>query len=293
LTEHVGRELGALVREVAPERQQWSAGGGLHFSAAWRSTGAPVIVKLGADANQLYWTREVAAAAPDLVPALYASGDRLGELPVGWTVMERAPFGSLGPDWGGAEFGMLLEAAVRFQRAARGIEPRHVRIVDAGAVRRWLEEGLTSEPPGPAQRVVDRVEHDFAWVASVCEIETCHGDVHMCNAVTRTPPGRGDALLIDCQPAVQPWAFDAAYPQVLNSIDKRRAGYTGLVPEMARIRSEYGMGSVAGRDLERLSRICLAWFAIRLWGLSPGRHTIQDYREETERYVVEGASLPD
>ncbi|MDP9352301.1 MAG: hypothetical protein M3P51_12255, partial [Chloroflexota bacterium] len=73
LTEHVGRELGALVREVAPERQRWSAGGGLHFSAAWRSTGSPVVVKLGADANQLYWTREVAAAAPDLVPALYAS----------------------------------------------------------------------------------------------------------------------------------------------------------------------------------------------------------------------------
>jgi hypothetical protein len=114
----------------------------------------------------------------------------------------------------------------------------------------------------------------------------------MCNVLTRTPPpDRSDALLIDCQPIMQPWAFDAAYPQILNSIDRNRVGYQGLVPKMAHIRSAYGMSSCEGRDLERVARIALAWFAIRLWGLTPDRHSITDYCMETERYIRDGASI--
>jgi hypothetical protein len=32
--------------------------------------------------------------------------------------------------------------------------------------------------------------------------------------------------------------------------------------------------------------ISLAWFAIRLWGLCPDRHSIPDYREEIEQYIA-------
>ncbi len=292
LAECVDRALGYLIRALNVEAQEWSASGGAHLSGLWRATETPVLIKLGVNRNQLYWTQQIAAAAPDLVPLLYASGDHLGELPIGWTVMERVPFGSLGPAWNGHEFEMLLEAAIKFQRVARTIEPHHIATFDVTLLRRQLEVGLAANPPGPAEVVMDRLDQDWSWVASVCTFEICHGDVHMCNVVTRTPPPhRSDALLIDCQPIIQPWAFDAAYPQILNSIDRKRVGYRELVPKTARLRSAYGLQSCEGRDLEALARITLAWFAIRLWGLTPDRHAMRDYRDETERYITDSAGL--
>ncbi len=113
----------------------------------------------------------------------------------------------------------------------------------------------------------------------------------MCNALTRTHPlRRSDALLIDCQPIRQPWALDAAYPQILNSIDKQRVGYRDLVPKMSRLRARHGMSACVEHDAGVLARITLAWFAIRLWGLTPDWHAIPDYRDETERYIAESAA---
>jgi hypothetical protein len=44
---------------------------------------------------------------------------------------------------------------------------------------------------------------------------------------------------------------------------------------------------------ERIALECitLAWFAIRLWGLTPARHAITDYRDEAEQYIAESAAL--
>lgn len=289
---HVDELLSPMVAGIALDEQDWSAGGGVHLSGTWQATGMPVLVKLGVNVNQLYWTRMVTKSAPGLIPLLYASGDWLGDLKMGWIVMERIPFGPLGPGWKGDEFVMLLDAAVRFQRAAGNIEARHVATFNVDMLRSWLEVGIALDPPGPVDGVLERFETDFAWVASVCGYEVCHGDVHMCNALSRTPPPLSSAaVLIDCQPIIQPWVFDAAYPQVLNSIDTSRVGYADLVPKMSRIRARYGMPSVEGCDLERLSVICLGWFAIRMWGLSPDRHSIPDYRAETQRYISESAAL--
>lgn len=293
VTAQIQQALRHRVDEIACAVQQWSASGAVPFSGTWRATGTPVLIKVGVDRNQLYWTRQMAATAPDLVPVLYASGAHVGALPIGWTVMERIAFGPLGSSWHGHEFAMLLEAAVRFQSAARAITPRHLlATMDAPQLRQWLERGLTSAPPGPAAVILRRVEQDVAWVSSVCSVEVCHGDVHLCNALTRTPPpDQGSALLIDCQPRRQPWACDAASLQVLNSLDRRRTGYTDLVQTMARVRAQHAMPSCAGCDLDRLARITLAWFAIHLWGLCPDRHTIADYQDETERYITESAVL--
>jgi hypothetical protein len=90
---------------------------------------------------------------------------------------------------------------------------------------------------------------------------------------------------------MQPWALDAAYLQVLNSIDVSRVGYADLVPKMFRMRAGYGMPSLAGCDLERLSVTCLGWFAIRMWELCPDRHAIPEYRAETQRYISVSAAL--
>lgn len=275
----VERYLGSRVGAMAFEDQAWSALGGVRMTGTWRATGTTALIKLGINVNQLYWTQQMAEVGPDLGPVLYASGEQLGELPIRWTAMERIAFGPLGLEWNGHEFPMLLDAAVRFQRAARRVVPLNIARMDVSLLRRRLQPGVAAAPPGPVATVMDRLEADWEWVASTCALGVCHADIHMCNALTRTPPPQmSDVLLIDCQPIVQPWAFDAARLQVLNSIDRDRVGYRGLVQEMARIRSAYGLPSCEGGDLEKVARLALAWFAIRLWGLTPGRHTIADYR---------------
>lgn len=267
--------------------QEWG-GTGLHYAGTWRETGAAVLLKLGVGASELHWMRWLAAHAPDLVPRLYASGEQLGQTPgldLCWTVIEYVPYG-LGPAWRGDEFTMLLEAGVRFQATARDAPPNHLRRVDRETVRGWLERGLAANPPGPGRLLLDRLADDWALVAAVCPAEICHGDLHLANALTRTPPPTpSQALLIDPAPAIQPWAFDAAWPQVLNSIDRLRVGYTGLVQRMAARREAHGLATCRGPDLERLATVTLGWFAIRAWGLTPGRHSIPDYVDETRRYV--------
>jgi hypothetical protein len=166
-------------------------------------------------------------------------------------------------------------------------------IDEEGRLLRTPEAGLALDPPGPAGAVVRRLEADYAGVNAVCGAEVCHGDVHLCNALSRRPPPLlSAAVLIDCQPRVQPRACDAAYAQMLNSIDESRVGYRDLVPKTAGIRSAHGLPSLEGRDLQALSAICLGWFAIRLWGLCPDRHPLADYRAETRRYITECAALP-
>jgi hypothetical protein len=263
------------------------------YPAHGRADGQPVLLKLGVGVEERHWMRVLALHAPDLVPTLFASGDRLGRAPalaLGWLVLERLPSG-LHPGWRGEEFTMLLEAGVRFQAIARRLPPGPVRVVDEAAVRRGLERGLALRPPGPAERLLGRFAADWAWVAAVCPPEVCHGDLHMANALCRTPPpAPGQAVLIDPAPAMQPWAFDAAWPQVLNSIDRARRGYLGLVPRMAALRAAHGLPACEGPALGRLAAMTLGWFALFAWGLSPDRHTIPDYAAETRRYLEEAVA---
>ncbi len=61
---------------------------------------------------------------------------------------------------------MALDAAVRFQRAARQIEQQHTRQMDVSLLRRELDVGIAAAPPGPAAIVMERLEDDWAWVAA-------------------------------------------------------------------------------------------------------------------------------
>jgi hypothetical protein len=125
--------LAERLDDVHLDEQRWG-GSGLHFSGMWRETNAPVLLKVGVGENELYWTRWLTAHAPDLVPTLFTSGNKIGPPPgldLRWTVTERVLYG-LAPSWQGKEFTMLLEAGVRFQRAAQDAPREHVRIVDRG-----------------------------------------------------------------------------------------------------------------------------------------------------------------
>jgi hypothetical protein len=120
----------------------------------------------------------------------------------------------------------------------------------------WLEQGVDRGAPGPAEHVLRRVFGDSAWVTSVCEIEVCHGDLHMANALCREEPPGGRALLIDHHPTRMPWACEAAKPEILNA-EPGRLGCRGLIAIQAAIRLRQGLNTPTGAELERLQAIVL------------------------------------
>ena len=165
---------------------------------------------------------------------------------------------------------MLLEAGVLFQQAARTLAPA-ARVagvlnelrVDELAAR--LERGIRRGVPGPAQRVLRRLDADWTWVTDVCELEVCHGDLHLANALSRAGPPDGVALLIDIHPTRMPWAYDATKAEILNA-DPRRVGCRGLVVKQAAMRQRYGLSAPVDAELDRLQAIVLGWRAMEVWG---------------------------
>ena len=282
-----------MMAGVSPIAQEWSASSAFHFTGIHRFLRVPVLLKVGISQNELFWTEEISRQAPHLVPTLFLSDHYLGELDLAWKVVEAAQGGVLGPQWGGREFEMLLEAGVEFQRVAQNVVPPlnygrlHTRT--AADVRGWLLEALPDQPPGPSNVLLDRLEDHFAWVDTHCETVTCHGDLHMCNGVTRTGPPDGSVLLIDFAPCRQPWALEAARLQVLNSTDPARVGFQKLVHKMAVIRQSYGLSGSA--NLDRLECITLAWYAVQMWHLIPERRSIPAYRDLLGHYIRAGASI--
>lgn len=188
---------------------------------------------------------------------------------------------------------MLLEAGTAFQAAAAGIRPpigpAQMETRSLEDVRGWLTEALPDQPPGPVRALLEKLEADFEWVAANCETVTSHGDLHMCNAVTRGGPPEGRALLIDFAVCRQPWAFEAARLQVLNSLDPLRPGFRDLVHKTAGIRERRGMHTCP--DLDRLSAITLGWYAAQLWHLLPGRRALPEYAAMTGAYLRAGAAV--
>ncbi len=57
LAQHVEQALTPTINAITIEQQEWSASGSLHLAGTWRATGTPVLVKLGVNPNQLYWTQ--------------------------------------------------------------------------------------------------------------------------------------------------------------------------------------------------------------------------------------------
>jgi hypothetical protein len=285
----------ARLRDLRAAGAPGKYSGAVFLRATWvdeADAATPAIVKVGAHPREVWWAEALAREAPDLIPTLFASGTQLeGEEETPWLVMEHCAFG-LGPQWGGREFDMLLEAGARFQLVSRRVLPA-VTAADVDFARHAaaIRRGLDAAPPAAAAAaaVVGGLEADWAWVSAVCRTELCHGDLHMTNVVSRTGPPEGRALLIDPAPQPIPWAFEPAYCQVLNSTDRTRIGYTGLVAKMAAVRTRLGLETGDAGDLDRLSAIVLAWQALRLWALVPERHTIADYVAETARYLEEAA----
>lgn len=277
------------VADLAAFRAEWGSSG-LHFAGKWTASGADVILKVGVSRSQRWWIEAIADEDPGLAPMLFASGGRLGDVELGWILTERLP-GGLHAGWDGLEFGMLMTAGARFQRFARSHPTGPHSTTTAEDVAAWISCAIGRGAPGPTAALLENLDHDWRFVSGVCPPEICHGDLHMANVLSRTPaPQLSEAVLIDFEPSLMPWAFEAAYCQVLNS-DPDRVGWHGLVPLMAERRTSLGLPTVSNdTDLTRVEAVTLSWYALRMWSIlgpdtDPSWRPPAVWRAATERYV--------
>ncbi len=266
----------------------------VHFAGRWTESGADVILKVGVSRSQRWWLEAIENEDPGLAPMLFASGSRLSDVELGWVLTERLP-GGLHAGWGGPEFGMLMAAGARFQRFARSHPAGPHSATTADDVADWIRSAILRGAPGPAASLLESLDDDWRFVSDVCPPEICHGDLHMANVLSRTPsPQLSDAVLIDFEPSLMPWAFEAAYCQVLNS-DPDRVGWRGLVPIMAERRAAIGLPTVSSHtDLKRVEAVTLGWYALRMWSIlgpdtDPSWRPPAVWRAATERYVSHAA----
>jgi hypothetical protein len=286
-----------VAADVAPNPQPWGQSG-LHFSARLIGSGEPALLKVNVPRDQLWWTHSLAQAYPDLLPRVFAAGERVGGESLGWVLWEQVRNG-LHPGWAGREFDMILEAGVRFQVASRTLVAgaqaagvlNQLRVED---LAERLEQGVRRAAPGPAERVLRRVVEDWAWVNDICEAEVCHGDLHMANALCRDDPPGGEALLIDHHPTRMPWACEAAKPEILCA-EPTRMGCRSLVARQAAIRARLGLSVPNQAALERLQAIVLGWWAIQMWGYvgdapNPNWRDPRVWQAENEAYIAAAAA---
>ena len=124
----------------------------VHLRGLHRETGLVVIVKVGTSARENFWCRELHRLAPDLTPAVYAAGSRLGDIDVHWIALEAIPYGPLGNSWNGREFELMLDAGLRFYQHANLIEDPTLGITTGTEVSGWLEGAIRRQCPGPRRR---------------------------------------------------------------------------------------------------------------------------------------------
>lgn len=270
---------------------EWGTSG-LHFTGRWTASGVDVVLKVGVSPSQRWWTEMIAKEDPGLAPMLFASGDQLSDTGLGWILTERLP-GGLHSGWNGLEFGMLMAAGARFQRFARRYPTGPHSVTTAAEVAAWIRAAIVRGAPGPAGSLLESLDEDWRLVCAACPPEICHGDLHMANVLSRTPaPQLSDAVLIDFEPSLMPWPFEAAYCQVLNS-DPGRVGWQGLVPLMAERRHELGLSTItSSAGLHRVEAITLGWYALRMWSIlgpdtDPSWRLPAVWRTATAGYVTQ------
>jgi len=284
------QSLADIVPAVAELSHDWHDT--LHFTARETSTGRQVVIKVGVTEAEMYWTEHLSSADAVLFPKLFAV-DRLparaGREPLGFIATERIPYTLIGPAWEGRQPDMLLDAVAAFYQVAQSIPTHHVSPLPLAEVKRWVD-GSSKNPPGDWRGVQDHAEEDHAWLLQNCPFEVCHGDLHVGNALSRTPPPDGTALLIDLNPVLQPWVFDAAWVEVCAWGDHRRRGTGYTIRQLAERRSSLGLPALPADVQEKAGRIALAWLAMRLWDPDHLEFML-GFKKATEASIDSGATV--
>ncbi|MBI1336207.1 MAG: phosphotransferase [Phycisphaera sp.] len=204
-------------------RTDWQRGGALTGYAKWtddHQQSHDVVVKLPVRPRERHWLCRL-QPYPDVVPTLYAHGEELGHYDIAWVVMERMPHGPLGPAWNGSAFDLIVQAVARFYKAASNFpidreskekewsailhySRKHVGDVkDLPNAPRWKKALKAAQKKLPDWMAIWSDRPRDNWL---------HGDFHLANAMTRTPPPNGPAVLIDlAEVKVGCWVQDAVY----------------------------------------------------------------------------------
>lgn len=217
---------GGRLRDIHWFRTDWQRGGAMTGYATWRDDedrALDAMVKLPVPPQELRWLRRLQAdqhEAGDVVPHLYAGDTAIGGYDFAWVVMERLPHGPLGPHWGGAQWPLICEALARFYAAAAATPvDRKPDAEDWPDIINRARKAVREQALPNAQR----------WNAAHKSLgkklgkllkrwdgrdvkQWRHGDAHLANAMTRTAPPEGPALLFDfAEVRAGNWIEDAVY----------------------------------------------------------------------------------
>jgi hypothetical protein len=271
----------ALVEDVG-SRHVARGAFALLVPARLRSSGRDVLVKVNANAHERAWLPAIGELDPDVVPAVFGSGDAIDDVPLGWMVMERLPYQP--PGFAGAEwYGSLIRAAFRWQDAARRVEVPVVHAVDGAWLTSWMDAAVELDGSPGVRRLRDRFDDDWAWVSERCPSEPCHGDVHFFNAGSREPGLPESLVLFDPIPRLAPWPYDPAHCETLTNYALVVPDGEPLVLHTARHRRELGLPTPDDDDVLRISALFCAWLAVMWRALF--RDKQPDRRETSARHV--------
>jgi len=267
----------SALRTYRPDRPSDST----WFAGTWLPADVDVLVKINITPLEQFWMPAASGATTGVVPRVLASGGSLGGFDVRWLVLERLPY-VYDPAWGSAGFSALLDAAARFQVFATGVGTPLVYEEGIGTIRHWAIGGQDLCPESGV--LLRHLDADWAWVTNVAPPEVMFGDLHFGNAVFRAPPPGLAAVLFDPIPRRQPWPFEPAYFEVL-------CGGSGLVREMAAIRSAQGRTTGGADEVARLAALYCGWMALLHWGILPHLRADAARRARLAAYVTAAAGL--
>ena len=96
--------------------------------------------------------------------------------------------------------------------------------------------------------------------------------------------------MIDLNPVLQPWVFDAAWVEVVAWGDHSRLGTGYTIRRLAGRRTSLGLDVLPADVQERAGRIALSWLTIRIWDpdhleFMPG------FKKATEDCINSGATV--
>lgn len=255
-----GRLLEPVLRSVCDGRlsavswfrTDWQRSGAATGYATYKDDAGEerqAVVKLPVPPCELLWLKAL-RDAPDVVPKLYAGDGVLGGYDMAWVVMERLPHGPLGSAWGGAEFGLLIEAVGRFYRATADV-PVHTKHtpLDWGAIHDHARTSVRDHALPEAQRwnrALKKAHRHYKewvgiWDGRPME-HWCHGDLHLANAMTRSEPPNGPAVLFDfAKVCASHWVQDGVYLEHLYWGRPGELNGHKLCKELAHHRKQIGL----------------------------------------------------
>jgi hypothetical protein len=260
------------ITAVIPKLQAEGPGNGsVWASGTAQLDGTQVLLKLGARPEEREWVTAIDAAAPDIVPRVFGSGELRG---VGWLVLERCET-KLDPT-SQTTLSTVIDSTARYQQAAATISAPST-VMDVEALRQSLSDARSMSCPGAIHQAIADLDRAWTFASTACGVSVNHGDVHLANVVARYVDG--PALLIDPMPITTVWAYDAAYLEVVSGHpggEDPITGSLGLVHELARARQ--AMGLQTADDLDRVERLVLGWVAVLWWRIAPWRHDVAAWR---------------